>query len=168
MEIRISGLVNDSIVDGPGLRYTVFTQGCLFNCKGCHNPQTHDLNGGRLIKINEIINEIKKNPLLSGVTISGGEPFLQVPEILALVQEIKKLNLDVIIYTGYTFEELNAMNDDKINEIISLADYLIDGRFNLSLRSLELVFRGSSNQRIIDLKKTLKNNKVIETDFSDY
>lgn len=168
MEIRISGLVNDSIVDGPGFRYTVFTQGCLFNCQGCHNPQTHDTKGGRLIDIDDIIDAVKKNPLLSGVTISGGEPFLQISEVLELVQKIKNLNLDVIIYTGYTFEELNKMNNKKINEILSLADYLIDGRFVLSKRSLELLFRGSSNQRIIDLHKSFKDNEIVESDFSDY
>lgn len=168
MEIRISGLVNDSIVDGPGFRYTVFTQGCKFNCPGCHNPHTHDVAGGRLIDIDEILCEVKQNPLLSGVTISGGEPFLQIPETLELTKKVKALNLDVIIYTGYRYEELIQMNNTKINNILKIADYLIDGRFMIEKRSLELNFKGSSNQRIIDLKKTYIESKLVETDFSNY
>jgi len=168
MEIRIAGRVNDSIVDGPGLRYTVFTQGCQHNCPGCHNPQTHSLSGGKLIAIDEIINEIKSNPLLSGVTLSGGEPFLQIPEILTLIKEIKALNLDIIIYSGYTFEELLEMHNPQVDEILYLSNYLIDGRFILNQRSLDLLFRGSKNQRIIDLQKSYKESRIIETDFNDY
>ncbi|MDR2899822.1 MAG: radical SAM protein, partial [Clostridiales bacterium] len=108
MLIRISGIVNDSAVDGPGLRLTVFAQGCKHGCYGCHNPQTHDLNGGYFIDTGEIVDKIRKNPLLDGVTFSGGEPFLQVKEFTQLAQSIRQtgLKLNIMAYTGYTWEEL--------------------------------------------------------------
>lgn len=162
-KIRIAGKVDDSIVDGPGIRYTIFFQGCPHHCPGCHNPETHDFNGGHFEEIEDIINEIKKNPLLLGVTISGGEPFFQKEELLTLVKEIRKTNLNIMVYTGYTFE--NLINSDSITkEILSNIDYLVDGPFILKERDLELIFRGSRNQRYIDVKKTLKENKIILVD----
>lgn len=162
-KIRIAGKVDDSIVDGPGIRYTIFFQGCPHHCPGCHNPETHDFNGGHIEEIEDIINEIKKNPLLLGVTISGGEPFSQKEELLTLVKEIRKTNLNIMVYTGYTFE--NLINSDSITkEILSNIDYLVDGPFILKERDLELIFRGSRNQRYIDVKKTLKENKIILVD----
>lgn len=162
-KIRIAGKVDDSIVDGPGIRYTVFFQGCPHHCPGCHNPETHDFNGGHFEEIDDIINEIKKNPLLLGVTISGGEPFSQKEELLTLVKEIRKTNLNIMVYTGYTFE--NLINSDNVTkEILSNIDYLVDGPFILKERDLELIFRGSRNQRYIDVKKTLKENKIILVD----
>ena len=168
MLIRIAGTVNDSIVDGPGIRFTVFTQGCFHNCPGCHNPQTHNPKVGRDVEIDEIIKDIKKNPLLSGVTLSGGEPFEQVPEILELIEKIKELGLDVIIYSGYTYEALISKNNSQINKVLELTDYLIDGKFEIAKKSYSLLFRGSSNQRIIDLNKSRLMNELVETDFSDY
>lgn len=168
MNIRIAGLVEESIVDGPGIRYVVFTQGCYHNCKGCHNPNTHNPNGGKNIDTKEIVEKIKRNPLINGLTLSGGEPFLQPEPILLLAKEAKKIGLDVISYSGFTYEQLVDKKDETIDELLDTIDYLIDGKFELDKRSLALAFRGSSNQRIIDLKKTRKNNKIIETDFSDY
>ncbi len=159
--IRIASLIDDSIVDGPGIRFTVFTQGCPHHCEGCHNPQTHDPNGGHLETIENIISKIKKNPLLCGVTISGGEPFYQKESLLTLVKEIKKLNFDIIVYTGYVYETLLAMNDATINEILDNIDYLIDGPFILKQRDLTLYFKGSQNQRFIDIKKSKEENKVV-------
>lgn len=159
--IRIASLIDDSIVDGPGIRFTVFTQGCPHHCEGCHNPQTHDPNGGHLETIENIISKIKKNPLLCGVTISGGEPFYQKESLLTLVKEIKKLNFDIIVYTGYVCETLLAMNDATINEILDNIDYLIDGPFILKQRDLTLYFKGSQNQRFIDIKKSKEENKVV-------
>lgn len=167
MKIRLYGTVNDSIVDGPGLRYTIFAQGCLHACPGCHNPQSHDLLGGYLEDIDNILKEIDANPLLDGVTFSGGEPFLQCDAFFFLAQELKKRQLHIVVYSGYTFEEILQM-DQKANDLLALCDTLIDGRFVSSLRSLSLLYRGSSNQRIIDIQASLKHDKVVEQVMSDY
>lgn len=166
MDIRIAGVIPESIVDGPGIRYTVFTQGCYHNCPGCHNPQTHDPEKGYNKDIDVIINEIKKDPLITGLTISGGEPFLQVPAILELTKRAQAIGLDVLIYTGYTYEELIALNDEMVKEVLMTANYLIDGRFELDKKSYTLEFKGSSNQRLIDLKKTIKTGQITETSFT--
>ncbi len=168
MNIRLAGEVAESIVDGPGIRYTIFTQGCLHNCPGCHNPQTHPLNDGYYKDTDEIIKLIRLNPLTSGLTISGGEPFLQVEPVLDLVLKAKQINQNIIIYTGFTFEELKNLNNENILKIFNNIDFLIDGRFDINKRSLELLFRGSSNQRIIDMKKTIKTNNIVLKDFSIY
>ena len=168
MNIRLAGEVAESIVDGPGIRYTIFTQGCLHNCPGCHNPQTHPLNDGYYKDTDEIIKLIRLNPLTSGLTISGGEPFLQVEPVLDLVLKAKQINQNIIIYTGFTFEELKNLNNENILKIFNNIDLLIDGRFDINKRSLELLFRGSSNQRIIDMKKTIKTNNIVLKDFSIY
>lgn len=166
MKLRISGIVNDSIVDGPGIRLTIFTQGCLFNCPNCHNPQTHDLNGGYDQDISEIMALIEKNSLLDGVTISGGEPFLQPEPLLNLVKQIKSLSLSVMVYSGYTFEQL--INDTTKRALLQEIDYLVDGLFIEKLKSLELLYRGSSNQRLIDVQASLKANRVVELNINEY
>lgn len=151
--IRVSGIVEESIVDGPGLRYVVFTQGCPHHCAGCHNPGTHDFNGGYELSISHILGQIQENPLLSGVTLSGGEPFCQ-PEVMGiLAREVKAMKKNIFIYSGYTFEQLQEMakQNPAIKELLILCDTLVDGRYIEELRDLELLFRGSSNQRIIDL-----------------
>lgn len=162
-ELRIAGTVNDSIVDGPGIRFTIFVQGCPHSCNGCHNPQTHDFNGGKLTTVDELIEQIKNNPLLDGVTFSGGEPFCQAKALYYLGSEIKKLGLDIVAYTGYTFEYLceKGNGENFYRELLSTVDYLIDGPFILEKRSLELKFKGSSNQRTIDCAKSLAENRVI-------
>ena len=157
MLIRIAGLVPESFVDGDGIRFAIFMQGCQRNCAGCHNPETHDLNGGRLIDTTEIISAIKKNPLLNGITLTGGEPFLQITAADELARAAKNLGLNVWCYTGFTFEKLPPDAEPLLENI----DVLIDGEFIENLRDLELQFRGSSNQRIIDIKKTRKQNKIV-------
>lgn len=149
-----------------GIRYVVFTQGCPHKCKGCHNPQTHDYNGGKLIKIDTIVKEIEKNPLLKGVTISGGEPFEQAKEVSYLLSKLNK-KLTVMVYTGYTYEYLlkNSNDDNGYEKLLSMTDILIDGRFILEKKDLNLDFRGSSNQRAIDCKKSLKENTIILHEF---
>ncbi len=166
MEIRLSGIIKESIVDGNGIRMVVFTQGCPHNCEGCHNPQTHDINGGYMADIDEIFREFKSDPLLSGITFSGGEPFIQPVPLTELAKMVKSINKSVISYTGFTFEELIHISESKpeVLELLKNIDYLIDGRFILSQRSLTLKFRGSKNQRIIDVRKSLENNIVIETE----
>ena len=157
MQIRIAGLVPESFVDGDGIRFAIFMQGCQRNCAGCHNPETHDLNGGRLVDTQEIISAIKKNPLLDGITLTGGEPLLQIDAANELALAAKNLGLSVWCYTGYTFEELPP----EVSTLLENIDVLVDGAFILSLRDLDLQFRGSRNQRIIDLKKTRQQNKIV-------
>ncbi|MDE5558040.1 MAG: anaerobic ribonucleoside-triphosphate reductase activating protein [Ruminococcus sp.] len=161
-EIRIAGTVNDSIVDGDGIRFTIFTQGCPHNCMGCHNPQTHDFSGGKLVDTNILLEKIKSNPLLDGVTFSGGEPFCQAHELAVLGEKIKSFGLNITTYTGYTFEELYTENNTHWNELLSVTDILIDGKFIQELKDWTIKFRGSSNQRYIDCPASLKAGKAIE------
>ncbi len=164
MKIRISGVANDSIVDGPGLRYTIFTQGCPHNCKGCHNPQTHDMGGGKLIDTCELVEEFRKNPLLDGITFSGGEPFCQPEALAEIACEAKKIGLDIVTYTGYTFEYLME-NADKCNDymrLLSLTDILIDGKFIIEQRTLDEAFKGSMNQRILDCQESIKTRTPVD------
>ena len=163
MRVKIAGLTNDSIVDGPGLRLTVFAQGCPHNCNGCHNPHTHDPEGGYFIDIDEIIAKAEKNPLLSGITLSGGEPFMQVEAMSELALEACEMGLDVIVYTGYTWEELMA--DEKFMPLVCAVDYIVDGRFELELRTLDMPFVGSSNQRVIDVQESLEIGEIVLCEF---
>jgi len=164
MNIRIAGLVNDSIVDGPGFRFTVFTQGCTHHCPGCHNPQTHDFSGGKDAETGEIIEKIRKNPLLDGITLSGGEPFCQSAACAEIARAAKKLGLNVWSYSGYTFEELVSGKEEWL-ELLREIDVLVDGRFELEKRTLECRFRGSWNQRLINVPASLKQGSAVEIDF---
>lgn len=161
--LRISGIVSESIVDGPGIRYVIFTQGCPHHCPGCHNPQTHDFQGGRLADWEEILGAIKENPLLGGVTFSGGEPFAQPGALAELAREVKGMGRHLMVYSGYTYERLLEMGkeDPAIGELLALADMLVDGPYVEALRDLTLQYRGSSNQRVIDLKKTRESGEIV-------
>ncbi|MBU5426351.1 anaerobic ribonucleoside-triphosphate reductase activating protein [Tissierella pigra] len=152
-KIRIAGIEEESIVDGPGIRLVVFTQGCKHNCVGCHNPSTHSFNGGSLIEVDNIVKMVKENSLLDGITLSGGEPFEQALECSILARKVKSLGLSVVTYTGYTFEQM--LKNKKFRELLLQTDILIDGKFDISKKSMMLQFRGSTNQRIIDVKKYL-------------
>lgn len=160
-KLRISGCVNDSIVDGPGLRFTLFTQGCPHHCPGCHNPQTHDFKGGYNASIKKIFAQIKANPLLSGVTFSGGEPFVQAKTLVPLAKMIKEAGLELACYTGFVFEQLASDQVKGARELLNYIDVLIDGKFVLSQRSLDLAFKGSKNQRTINVPQSLKEGKVV-------
>ena len=161
---RIAGFSNDSIVDGPGIRYTIFYQGCAHHCKNCHNPETWNFDSGDLIDNDEIIKKIKGNPLLDGVTLSGGDPLFQMDAVIDLCEKIKKEMpyLNIILYTGFTLEELyeNPKFSKNIEVLQRFLDFIIDGRYDDSLRDLTLAFRGSKNQRIIDVKETIKSKKI--------
>lgn len=161
MNIRIAGMVNDSIVDGAGLRFTVFTQGCPHHCAGCHNPQTHDFSVGKVIDTEEIVQTFCKNPLLDGITLSGGEPFCQSEACLQLAKAAHAAGLNVWAYSGYTFEELLA-GKAGWKRLLQEVDVLVDGPFLLEKRTLECRFRGSSNQRLIDVQASLQENRVRE------
>ena len=164
MDIRISGTVSESIVDGPGFRYTVFVQGCPHNCPGCHNPQTHDFNGGKVVDTEELFRECMDDPLNKGVTLSGGEPFSQAQELYELGKRFKERGYDLWCYTGWTMKELWKMAESEyyVGKLMSIIDVLVDGRFIEERKTLSLPFRGSENQRLIDMKKTLEENMVIE------
>lgn len=154
--LRISGIVPESIVDGPGFRYVIFTQGCPHHCPGCHNPQTHDFDAGTWADGEAILREIRENTLLAGVTFSGGEPFCQAAPLAELAREVHKMGKNVFVYTGYVYEKLleKAKTDDGIAALLKETDTLVDGPYIEALRDLELRFRGSSNQRIIELGHT--------------
>lgn len=160
MEIKLSGIVNDSIVDGPGMRLSVFTQGCPHHCSDCHNPQTHDPEGGFLQDTSFVLNALAENPLLDGVTLSGGEPFEQPLACEEIARGAKTMGLDVWVYTGYTVENLLQQNDPKILSLLKQIDVLIDGPFEKENQSLDLLFCGSTNQRLIDVKKSLSSNTI--------
>ena len=155
--LRIAGIVRESIVDGPGLRFVVFTQGCPHHCPHCHNPQSHDFEGGYLIEPERILEEYKKNPLLAGMTFSGGEPTLQPEGLLPLAKAVVESGKNNVIFSGYTFEELmkRCETEPALEELLGLCRYLIDGRYIHEQRDLTLHFRGSRNQRIIDLPASL-------------
>ena len=168
--LRVSGIIKDSIVDGPGLRYTVFTQGCYHKCEGCHNPQTHDPQGGFSVDTDKLFEEFMANPMYKGITLSGGEPFLQSDPLADLVIKIRRTDpsKDIICYSGYTFEQLKkSIDTDRIMSYMRLLyniDYLIDGPFIKDKASLDCKWRGSTNQRIIDVKASLQAGKVIEAE----
>lgn len=164
MDFRIAGTANDSIVDGPGIRFTVFTQGCPHGCKGCHNPQTHDFSGGKTADTGDIISMIKGNPLLDGVTFSGGEPFCQPLPLAEIAAAVRNSEINIITYTGYTFEYLleNADDSNHFMDLLECTDILIDGRFIIEQRSIDIPFRGSLNQRILDCRRSIEEKKAVE------
>lgn len=162
--LRLAGVVRESIVDGPGIRMTIFGQGCPHRCPGCHNPETHDPNGGYISHPENILKAMEQNPLLQGVTFSGGEPFFQAEAFAALGKEIKKRGLHLMTYSGYTFEQImEGIEEEKPGwkELLSVTDILVDGRFVLAERSLNLLFRGSKNQRLIDVQKSLEKGEAV-------
>ena len=167
--LRLAGVIRESIVDGPGWRFVVFAQGCPHHCPGCQNPQTHDFEGGYDSKVSNLIAEIKKNPLLSGVTLSGGDPFAQAEPFAVLASEVHKLGLNVVTYTGWTYEQIVEGLDAHPGwkELLAQSDVLVDGRFLLEEKSLALLFRGSRNQRTINVKQSLEEGRAVECDLKN-
>lgn len=166
MNLKISGIIPESVVDGPGLRFVVFVQGCPHACPGCHNPHTHDFNAGKTADINTLYDKIKKNPLIKGVTLSGGEPFCQTEGLYKLCEKLKADGYHLLSYTGFTFDELIRQSETDIYtaKLLGILDVLIDGRFILAQKNLLLKFRGSENQRILDCKESWRLKKPIETE----
>jgi anaerobic ribonucleoside-triphosphate reductase activating protein len=162
--IRVAGVAEDSIVDGPGLRMTIFVQGCDKRCEGCHNPEAQPLSGGVLYTTDELFQRIQGNPMVKGVTFSGGEPLLQAEALCVLADMVKSAGLELAVYTGDVFEDILKKGDARQLALLALADVLIDGQFILELRTLALPFRGSSNQRILDVKKSLAEKKAVILD----
>lgn len=161
--LRLAGIMRESIVDGPGIRFTVFCQGCPHHCADCHNPETHAFDGGTVCSIDKLLSEIDKDPLLAGVTFSGGEPFCQPEAFTSLARKVKERNLSVVSFSGYTLEQLQELSGEKpaIGELLALTDILIDGPYQKEKRDLTLQFRGSSNQRVIDMNKTRQSGQVV-------
>ncbi len=160
--LDLSGIVNDSIVDGPGIRTVIFCQGCPHHCEGCHNPETWSFGCGTPIAEETLLQIVEENPLCRGVTFSGGEPFAQAEGFCKLAKLLKEKGYEVASYSGYTFEQLLGGTKAQ-QELLANIDILIDGPFLLKERSLELSFRGSKNQRILDVPKSLDAGKAVET-----
>jgi anaerobic ribonucleoside-triphosphate reductase activating protein len=156
MKLRIAGITNESVVDGPGVRYVIFAQGCIHNCAGCHNPETHDIEGGYEIEAEQIVNDILKRPFLNGITFSGGDPFLQAESFAYIASRVRRDDLNIVTYTGFTFEDLEKNNSIGVGRLLGLTDILIDGKFRMAERDISLKFRGSRNQRVIDVVKSIK------------
>ena len=160
-KINVAGLVDDSIVDGVGLRFVVFVQGCPRKCAGCHNAETQPFVEKTLMTPQEIMDKINNNPLLDGVTFSGGEPMCQAKNLAVLAKMIKEKGLHLAVYTGFTYENLINSNLQGVKELLKYVDILIDGEFKQDLRDYTLKFRGSSNQRVIDVQNS--NGKAVLT-----
>lgn len=168
MKIRLSGIKQESIVDGLGLRYVIFAQGCPHHCFACHNPSTHCFTGGDLWEVEDIIEQVFQNPLLKGVTFSGGEPFEQAEAFLSIAKQLKskeknqsyhrKEELDIWCYTGYLYEELLESQDIYKRELVNKVDILVDGKFCYQKKTIEKPFVGSSNQRVINIAESQKGH----------
>jgi anaerobic ribonucleoside-triphosphate reductase activating protein len=160
--MRLSGITPESLVDGPGLRYVIFTQGCPHKCPHCQNPETWDIDAGKEYSARQLIRLLKKQKKAKqGVTFSGGEPFLQAAELAEVAQAARQMGWDVVTYTGFTYEELIEDANGGIKALLSASDILIDGRYVHALRDIGLKFRGSSNQRIIDVTKTCEEGQIV-------
>lgn len=163
MKIRLAAdLQSDSIVDGEGIRTVIWTQGCPHNCFGCHNTCTHDFDGGALIDIEEIKEKIKNLKIQDGLTFSGGDPMCQPEACLEIAKYARSLNMNIWCYTGYTYEQLLVLSksNNNILKFLENIDVLVDGKFVLAEKSSNAIFRGSKNQRIIDVKKSLEEHRV--------
>lgn len=157
MRIRIAGITHESLVDGPGLRTVIWGQGCPHGCPGCHNVHTQDPAGGAEVGIEEIFRQTDRSFLAQGITLSGGEPFLQPAAFARLAGYAREKGLDVWAYTGFTFEKLLQLSEQQpaVLELLRAVDVLVDGPFVEAEKDLNLVFRGSGNQRIIDVPRSL-------------
>ncbi|WP_195980057.1 anaerobic ribonucleoside-triphosphate reductase activating protein [Clostridium butyricum] len=166
-DIRLSGIAYESLVNGPGIRRVFFSQGCKHNCKGCFNPDTHDFNGGENRNMDELIESVLDNPMIKGVTFSGGDPLEQAEKFAYMAKAFKNNNLNVWCYTGYTYEYIREHKDENNgwNELLNNIDVLVDGKFEEENMQEDLKFRGSTNQRIIDIKESLNHGKIVTLDY---
>ena len=165
--IRLAGIEAGSIVDGPGLRFVIFTQGCRHNCKGCFNPETHPYQGGTETDVEAVIKQIKGDPIIKGVTFSGGDCFEQAEACSYIAVEVKRQGLDIWAYTGYTFEYIleNMNQNPGWKEFLTEIDVLVDGKFVIEEKDLTLCFRGSANQRLIDVKNSIQSGNIMTVNY---
>ncbi|MCX7970001.1 MAG: anaerobic ribonucleoside-triphosphate reductase activating protein [Negativicutes bacterium] len=171
MKIRLAGIERDSVVDGPGLRLVFFAQGCIHACPHCHNPGSWSMTGGSKFSLARLKQEIDNARLIRGITLSGGEPLLQAGGMAELAAYARQKQLSVMVYTGFTWEEiighLRLRRRPALDKLIACTDILVDGRYIHQLRDLRLLYRGSSNQRVIDVQKTLRLGRITEIDDSE-
>jgi anaerobic ribonucleoside-triphosphate reductase activating protein len=161
--VTLYGIADDSIVDGPGIRLAIYTQGCKHNCPGCHNPGAQPFAGGKPTPVDALWQKVEANPLLAGITLTGGEPFEQAEALVALARRARERGLSVWAYSGYRFEELlSGVPNSDAPRLLEQLDVLVDGPFVESLRSLDLLWRGSTNQRVIDVPASLAAGQVVE------
>ena len=163
VRLAVPNIETDSIVDGEGIRSVIWFQGCSHKCEGCHNPETHDFKAGYEVSIDSVKQQIDELEFQSGVTFSGGDPMMQIEALAELAKYVKEKGMNVWCYTGYLYDDILelAKSNDKYLEALKNIDVLVDGKFVLAKKSLDVAFRGSTNQRIIDVKKSLEKNKVI-------
>lgn len=164
MKLRIAGYDRESVVDGPGIRFVVFAQGCPHRCEGCHNPETWDYAGGQELDEKELMDLIRGSRLLKGVTFSGGEPFSQAGAFASLGRQVKEMGLDIVTYTGYTFEEVlaKAGEDENFKALLDVTDILVDGKYLAAERDISISYRGSRNQRVILVPASLAAGEIIQ------
>ena len=160
--LRTGGIEPESIVDGPGFRYALFVQGCYLRCPGCHNAHLQTCSGGTEISLNEVLRDITANPLLDGLTLTGGDPFTQAASCAALAEAVRGMGLSVVTFTGYRWEELLAAGREEWLRLVETSDLIVDGPFVMALRDLDLRFRGSANQRLIDVRRSLAAGRAVE------
>lgn len=159
--LNIASYAKESIVDGDGLRFTLFVQGCPHHCEGCHNPSTWEFGKGKKVGYKTIFNMMVENPLLEGITLSGGEPFMQAEDLYLLAKLVHSNDMNVWCYTGFTYEYLLEQGTTAQKQLLDEIDVLVDGRFELEKRDISLMFRGSSNQRVINLEETRKHGELL-------
>ena len=166
MKIVVLDIIEDTVVDGPGFRTTVYAAGCRHQCPGCHNPESWNIAHGHEMEIRELADRLLSDPF-SNITFSGGDPLEQVEaftELARLIQAESKKN--IWCYTGYRFEEV--CRSRKLSQILPCIDVLVDGRYNQQLRDTSLLFRGSSNQRLVDVAASLEKGKVSLFEYAPY
>lgn len=161
--LRVAGIKPESMVDGPGVRFVLFLQGCPLACLGCHNPEARDPAGGAEMAAAEIRDLIARARYIDGVTFSGGEPFYQAAGLAGLAVEIRRLGLSLVLYSGYTWEELAAAagRDEAVARLLAAGDILVDGPYREAERDLSLPFRNSRNQRLLDLPRSLAQGRPV-------
>ena len=164
--LRIAGIVSNSVVDGPGLRFVIFVQGCTHNCKGCHNLQTHSFSGGKEVNMRYLMKQILADKIISGVTFSGGEPFLQAESLSKLALKLRDRNVHILAYSGFTFEQLLKWGETNqhVFNLLNNVNVLIDGKFVEEQKTFSIPFAGSANQRILDVPLSLAVGKAVEAE----
>ena len=163
MKIRLAAYLQpDSIVDGEGIRTVLWTQGCPHHCPGCHNPDTHNFDAGALIEVEDVISELKKIKNQNGITLSGGDPVCQADACYEISKAAHEMGLNVWCYTGFTYEQM--LLNSKARRLLEQIDVLVDGKFLQEEKSYDIYFRGSRNQRIIDVPKSLEAEQVVLVD----